>query len=355
MTPNWTPRRHADDAEGPLQDHDRLHAEGRHARPRHDVPHLHGADQPRLLLRSRHGEEAARRRSRCSRSRPRCSPIRRSPKASRTASCRSARRSGATPTTQRAGMLPWAFEPGMGFERYVDYALDVPMYFVKRGDSYIDVAGQVVPRSARRQAAVAAGRARRPSPTGPTTSRRSFPEVRLKRYLEMRGADGGPWRRLPALPAFWVGLLYDDDSARRRLGHGEGLDRARSARSCATTCRGSASRPTIRGRSAARPRPGDAARSPSRGSSRRAAARSQRPRRDALSAAAQEIVARGITPAEELLEKFHGAVERLGRAGVRRIRVLMISRAAHRAGLVPASVGSLRRLRRFRQGCRARR
>ena len=39
-----------------------------------------------------------------------------------------------------------------------------------------------------------------------------FPEVRLKRYLEMRGADSGPWRRLPALPAFWVGLLYDDDS-----------------------------------------------------------------------------------------------------------------------------------------------
>ena len=65
----------------------------------------------------------------------------------------------------------------------------------------------------------------RRSPTGPTTSRRSFPEVRLKRYLEMRGADGGPWRRLPALPAFWVGLLYDDDCARRRLGHRQGLDR----------------------------------------------------------------------------------------------------------------------------------
>ena len=60
MSPKWTRARHADDAEGPLQDHDRLHAEGRHARPRHDVPHLHGADQSRLLLRSRHGEEAAR-------------------------------------------------------------------------------------------------------------------------------------------------------------------------------------------------------------------------------------------------------------------------------------------------------
>jgi glutamate--cysteine ligase len=86
----------------------------------------------------------------------------------------------------RSGMLPWAFEPGMGFERYVDYALDVPMYFVKRGEHYIDVAGQYISTI--------------------------FPEVRLKRYLEMRGADGGPWRRLPALPAYWVGILYDDDA-----------------------------------------------------------------------------------------------------------------------------------------------
>ena len=110
----------------------------------------------------------------------------------------------------RSGMLPWAFEPGMGFERYVDYALDVPMYFVKRGDQYIDVAGQSFRDLMPGKLPGTARRARHASPTGRTTFRRSFPEVRLKRYLEMRGADGGPWRRLPALPAFWVGILYDE-------------------------------------------------------------------------------------------------------------------------------------------------
>src|SRR5471030_2841487 len=111
----------------------------------------------------------------------------------------------------RSGMLPWAFEDGMGFERYVDYALDVPMYFVKRGDKYIDVAGMSF-RS------LMAGRLDNLAGQRATISDWAnhlstiFPEVRLKSYLEMRGADGGPWRRLPALTAFWVGLLYDDDA-----------------------------------------------------------------------------------------------------------------------------------------------
>jgi glutamate--cysteine ligase len=110
---------------------------------------------------------------------------------------------------QRAGMLPWAFESGMGFERWVDYALDVPMYFVKRGDQYIDVAGQSFRD-------LMAGRLPGLPGEHATISDWAnhvstiFPEVRLKRYLEMRGSDAGPWRRLPALPAFWVGLLYDD-------------------------------------------------------------------------------------------------------------------------------------------------
>src|ERR1700744_1479205 len=111
----------------------------------------------------------------------------------------------------RAGMLPWAFEDGMGFERWVDYALDVPMYFVKRGDAYIDVAGSSFRDFfAGKNAALPGER--------PTLSDWAnhlstiFPEVRLKRYLEMRGADGVPWGRLPALPAFWVGLLYDNVS-----------------------------------------------------------------------------------------------------------------------------------------------
>jgi glutamate--cysteine ligase len=111
----------------------------------------------------------------------------------------------------RAGMLPFAFEDGMGFERYVDYALDVPMYFVKRGDQYIDVAG-----SSFRD--LMAGQL--PQLPGEVATRSDwvnhlstiFPEVRLKTFLEMRGADGGPWRRIPALPALWVGVLYDQVS-----------------------------------------------------------------------------------------------------------------------------------------------
>jgi len=108
----------------------------------------------------------------------------------------------------RCGDLPFVFEPGMGFGRYVDYMLDVPMYFVYRDGRYVDAAGQSFED-------FMAGRL--PALPGelPTLSDWSdhvttaFPEVRLKRYLEMRGADGGPWRAICALPALWVGLLYD--------------------------------------------------------------------------------------------------------------------------------------------------
>ncbi|MBI5165325.1 MAG: glutamate--cysteine ligase, partial [Magnetospirillum sp.] len=108
----------------------------------------------------------------------------------------------------RTGMMPFAFEPGMGFERYVDWMLDVPMYFVYRDGRYIDAAGQSFRD-------FIAGRLPALPGEVPTLGdwadhlTTAFPEVRLKRYLEMRGADGGPWRRLCALPALWVGLLYD--------------------------------------------------------------------------------------------------------------------------------------------------
>src|SRR6266436_1359760 len=111
----------------------------------------------------------------------------------------------------RCGMLPWAFEPGMGFERYVDYALAVPMYFVKRGQHYIDVAGQSFRDLMQGRLPGLPGERATISDWANHIST-IFPEVRLKRYLEMRGADGGPWRRLPALPAYWAGILYDDDS-----------------------------------------------------------------------------------------------------------------------------------------------
>ncbi len=108
----------------------------------------------------------------------------------------------------RTGGLPFAFEDGMGFERYVDWMLDVPMYFVYRDGRYLDAAGQSFRDfMAGRLAALPGERPTLGDWTDHLTT--AFPEVRLKRYLEMRGADGGPWRRLCALPALWVGLLYD--------------------------------------------------------------------------------------------------------------------------------------------------
>jgi glutamate--cysteine ligase len=111
----------------------------------------------------------------------------------------------------RTGMLPWAFDPGMGFERWVDYALDVPMYFVKRGSNYVDVAGKSFRDLMAGKLDALSGERATISDWANHLST-IFPEVRLKRYLEMRGADSNPWTILPALPAYWVGLLYDDDS-----------------------------------------------------------------------------------------------------------------------------------------------
>ncbi|MEL6289957.1 MAG: glutamate--cysteine ligase [Pseudomonadota bacterium] len=110
---------------------------------------------------------------------------------------------------ERAGMLPFVFEDGMGFERYVDYALDVPMYFLYRDGEYIDVAGQSFRDFLEGKLPGRPGEKPREDDWADHLST-IFPEVRLKRFLEMRGADGGPWQRICALPAFWVGLLYDD-------------------------------------------------------------------------------------------------------------------------------------------------
>jgi glutamate--cysteine ligase len=109
----------------------------------------------------------------------------------------------------RTGMLPFVFEDGMGFERYARYALDVPMYFVYRDGKYLDCSGQSFRAFLDGKMPVLPGE----RPTAKdwedhlTTI---FPEVRLKTYLEMRGADAGPWSRLCALPAFWAGIFYCD-------------------------------------------------------------------------------------------------------------------------------------------------
>jgi len=108
----------------------------------------------------------------------------------------------------RCGILPFVFEDGMGFERYVDHVLDVPMYFVYRDGKYIDAAGQSFRDFLAGRLPALPGE--KPG-MGDWADHLStlFPEVRLKKFLEMRGADGGPWKSLCALPAFWVGLLYD--------------------------------------------------------------------------------------------------------------------------------------------------
>jgi glutamate--cysteine ligase len=203
----------------------------------------------------------------------------------------------------RTGLLPWAFEPSMGFERWVDYALDVPMYFVKHGERYVDVAGQSFRD-------LMAGRLPGMPGVRATISDWAnhvstiFPEVRLKRFLEMRGADSGPCERLAALPAYWVGLLYDDRS----------LDAAWELVKAWTT----EQRRTLRAEVAklglkatvARQSVLDLARATldlsAQGLARRRRLDPDGKDESRYLAPLQEIVAHGITPAEELLGKFNG-------------------------------------------------
>ncbi|UWR49418.1 glutamate--cysteine ligase [Phaeobacter inhibens] len=111
----------------------------------------------------------------------------------------------------RTGMVPFVFDEGFGFERWVEYALDVPMYFVYRDGQYIDALGMSFRAFLKGELPALPGQT-------PTLSdwadhlTTAFPEARIKKYMEMRGADGGPWRRLCALPAFWVGMMYDQSS-----------------------------------------------------------------------------------------------------------------------------------------------
>ncbi|KPD13478.1 glutamate--cysteine ligase [Phaeobacter sp. 11ANDIMAR09] len=111
----------------------------------------------------------------------------------------------------RTGMLPFVFDEGFGFESYVQYALDVPMYFVYRNGEYINALGMSFRDFLQGKLPALPGET-------PTMSdwadhlTTAFPEARIKKYMEMRGADGGPWRRLCALPAFWVGLTYDQSA-----------------------------------------------------------------------------------------------------------------------------------------------
>ncbi|HEY9552028.1 glutamate--cysteine ligase [Allosphingosinicella sp.] len=204
----------------------------------------------------------------------------------------------------RTGMLPFVFEDGFGYERYLDYALDVPMYFVYRDGKYIDAAGQSFRDFMEGRLPALPGEKPRISDWTDHLST-AFPEVRLKSFLEMRGADGGPWARICALPALWVGLLYDQsalDAAWDEVKHWT-LEERQQLRDAV---------PKL-GLKALTPR-GETLRE--LGQRVLAIAESGLQARAHLNAAGdnesgfldplREILARGLTPAEQLLARYHG-------------------------------------------------
>ncbi len=220
---------------------------------------------------------------------------------------------------QRAGMLPFAFEDGMGFERYVDYALDVPLYFVKREDEYIDVSGMSF-RDLLKGKLPGHGNLRATQSDWANHISSIFPEVRLKRYMEMRGSDGGPWRRLPALPAFWVGILYDDASLDAAWDLVKGWS-ARAASEAARRCPARGLQGNDRRPHDARPCEGMPG---ARGGRTEAAqlSRQRRPRRNALPRAAAGVRRARYHAGRGAARKVPWPVGQVGRAGVHRVCVL---------------------------------
>ncbi|MCX7644833.1 MAG: glutamate--cysteine ligase [Rhodobacteraceae bacterium] len=205
----------------------------------------------------------------------------------------------------RTGMLPFVFDEGFGFEAYVQYALDVPMYFVYREGRYIDARGQSFRDFLKGRLPALPGEV-------PTLSDWAdhlttiFPEARLKRFIEMRGADGGPWRRLCALPAFWVGLLYDQAALDAAWDLAKGLDAAtREALRVAASVHGlDGAAGGVRLHDLAR----EAVAIAEAGLKARArpGAGGMIPDETHFLNALKESVETGRVPADELLEKYHG-------------------------------------------------
>ena len=208
----------------------------------------------------------------------------------------------------RSGMMPFAFEAGMGFERYVDYALDVPMYFVKRGDRYHDVSGASFRDLLEGRLPGLPGERATLSDWANHLST-IFPEVRLKRYLEMRGEDVGPADMIVALGALFAGLLYDGtalDAAEDLAAAWSGADQAglRQAMRDAVPTQGF--RATAGGRSF-RDIAGDMLAIARGGLARRGFQDANGSDETQYLAPLDELVDRGQTRADMLLERFHGA------------------------------------------------
>ncbi|MEQ1509673.1 MAG: glutamate--cysteine ligase [Sphingopyxis sp.] len=203
----------------------------------------------------------------------------------------------------RTGMLPFVFDEGFGYERYVDYMLDVPMYFVFREGKYIDAAGQSFRDFLNGTLPALPGELPSRSDWMDHLST-AFPEVRLKGYLEMRGADGGPWNRICALPAFWVGLLYDRQAldAASDLVKGWSIEGQQTLRDDVPRLGLNAIAPDGR---LLRDVAAEVLDIASAGLAARAEVNSMGDNEVGFLKPLRDIVATGKTPAEKLLERFH--------------------------------------------------
>ncbi|WP_128892240.1 glutamate--cysteine ligase [Erythrobacter sp. HKB08] len=204
----------------------------------------------------------------------------------------------------RTGMLPFVFDEDFGYERWVDYMLDVPMYFVFRDGKYIDAAGQSFRDFLDGKLPALPGEKPTASDWWDHLST-AFPEVRLKSFLEMRGADGGPWSRICALPAFWVGLLYDQtalDAAWDRVKHWsvEEREELRNA-----VPKHALDTPLPRG-GTMRDLGKDILEIARLGLSNRARLNTSGDNETGFLETLDEIVASGKVPAQRLLDKYHG-------------------------------------------------
>ncbi len=204
----------------------------------------------------------------------------------------------------RTGMLPFVFDDGFGYEQYLDFALDVPMYFVFRDGAYIDASGQSFRDFLDGRLPALPGEKPVLSDFVDHLST-IFPEVRLKSFLEMRGADGGPWSRICALPALWVGLLYDQsalDAAWDEVKHWSLA--ARQELRDAVPKLGLAA--AVPGGGTLRERGGRILAIAERGLNARAQLNTAGDNESGFLDPLRQIIASGQTPAERLLERYRG-------------------------------------------------
>ncbi|MEQ9317161.1 MAG: glutamate--cysteine ligase [Henriciella sp.] len=204
----------------------------------------------------------------------------------------------------RSGMLPFMFEDGAGFERYVDYALDVPMYFVRRGGKYLDASGLSFRDFLDGKLSILPGE--KPAIDDFVDHLSTiFPEVRLKRFLEMRGSDSGPWSRLCAFSAFWTGILYNETA----------LDSAWDLVKGWTAPEREAMRQAVRTLGLKTPVPGgrsmqdlalDVLAISRNGLKARAKPNTAGDNETGFLAELDEIAESGLTPADRLLQLYHG-------------------------------------------------